>query len=101
VKDCKIYMEGTQKYWILNKLKVTSILAKIASYKTELIQHVNQMPRCRLPNLLAKYAPRGIKQQTTEEAPEWTRLQQASNDLFPWKWDDDEFSPQKFKLMEK
>jgi hypothetical protein len=28
--------------------------------------------------------------QTTEQAPEWIRPEQASNDLFPWTRDDDD-----------
>jgi hypothetical protein len=46
---------------ILNELKVTSILDTITSYKSDCIQHINRMPRSRLPNLLTKYAPRGIR----------------------------------------
>jgi hypothetical protein len=34
---------------ILNKLKVTSVVDKITSHKTEWIQHKNRMPRSRLP----------------------------------------------------
>jgi hypothetical protein len=65
-------MQKTAKYtWrdhktneeTLNKLKVTPNLDKITSYKTEQIQHVNRIPRSRLQNLLAKYAPRGISDQ--------------------------------------
>jgi hypothetical protein len=48
---------------ILNELIVTSILDKITSYKGDWIQHMNRMPRSRLPNLLTKYAPRGIRNQ--------------------------------------
>jgi hypothetical protein len=65
-------MRKTEKYtWrdhktneeILNELKVTSILHNIRSYKSDWIQHVNRMPRSRLPTLLTKYAPRGIRNQ--------------------------------------
>jgi hypothetical protein len=48
---------------ILNELKVTSILDKITSYNSDWIQHTNRMPRSRLPDLLTKYAPRGIRNQ--------------------------------------
>jgi hypothetical protein len=48
---------------ILNELKVTSILDKITSYRSDWIQHINRIPRSRLPNLLTKYAPRGIRHQ--------------------------------------
>jgi hypothetical protein len=66
------FMRKTAKYtWrdhktnadILNKLKVTSILDKITSHKMDWIQHINRMPRSRLPNLLTKYAPRGVRNQ--------------------------------------
>jgi hypothetical protein len=65
------FMRKTAKYtWrdhktmeeILNEL-LTSILDKITSYKSDWVQHVNRMPRSRLPNLLTKHAPRGIKNQ--------------------------------------
>jgi hypothetical protein len=46
---------------IINELKVTSILDKITNYKRDWIKHINRMPRSRLPNLLTKYAPRGIR----------------------------------------
>jgi hypothetical protein len=45
---------------ILNEVKVTSILDRITSCKSEGIQHVNRMPRSLSPNLFTKYAPRGI-----------------------------------------
>jgi hypothetical protein len=48
---------------MLHELKVTSILDKITTFKSDWIQHVNRMPRSRLPNLLTKYAPRGIRNQ--------------------------------------
>jgi hypothetical protein len=32
---------------ILNEIKVTSMLDKITSYKSDWIQHVNRMPRSR------------------------------------------------------
>jgi hypothetical protein len=53
---------------ILNKLKVTSILDKITSYKSDWIQHINRMPGSRLPNLSTKYAPRGIRNQGSQVA---------------------------------
>jgi hypothetical protein len=53
---------------MLNELKVTSILDKIASCKSKRkskskSKHVNRIPRSRLPNSLTKYAPRGIRNQ--------------------------------------
>jgi hypothetical protein len=53
-----MYMEE-----ILSEIKVTLILDKIKSYKTECIQHVNRMPRCRLKNLLNNVAPLDIRNQ--------------------------------------
>jgi hypothetical protein len=47
----------------INELKVSSILDKITGYKKDWIQHTNRMPRSRSPNLLTKYAPRGIRNQ--------------------------------------
>jgi hypothetical protein len=48
---------------ILNVLKVTSILDKITTYRSDWVQHVNRKPRSRLPNLLTKYAPVGTRHQ--------------------------------------
>jgi hypothetical protein len=48
---------------ILNEHKAASILDKITSYKSDWTQHKNRIPRSRLPNLLTKYAPRGIRNQ--------------------------------------
>jgi hypothetical protein len=49
---------------ILNEHRVTSILGKITSYKRDWTQHINRMPRSRLPNLVTKYAPRVIRNQS-------------------------------------
>jgi hypothetical protein len=60
------FMRKTAKYiWRDHKtsekiFKVTSILDKIKSYKNDWIQHINRMPRSRLPNL-TQYAPRGTR----------------------------------------
>jgi hypothetical protein len=48
---------------MLNKLKISSILDKITSYKSDWILNVNRIPSSRLQNLLKKYAPRGIRNQ--------------------------------------
>jgi hypothetical protein len=68
------FMRNTAKYtrtWrdhktnekVLTELNVTSILEKIASYKSDWIQNINRMPRSKLSNLLTEYAPRGIRNQ--------------------------------------
>jgi hypothetical protein len=88
------FMRKTAKYtWrdhktneeVLNELKVMSVLDKITSYRSDWIQNINQMPRSRLPDLLAKYALRGIRNQgrSLEEAPGRMRPEQANKDLFP------------------
>jgi hypothetical protein len=51
---------------ILKELRVTSVLDKITSYRSDWIQHVNRLPRSRLPNSLTELAPRGIRNQGTQ-----------------------------------
>jgi hypothetical protein len=61
------FMQKTANYtWRDRKtneeiLKELKILDKITSYKSDWIQHINRMPRSRLPNLLTKYTPRDIR----------------------------------------
>ena len=50
------YKTNTQ---ITKELKITPILDKIQEYKRSWIQHVNRMPRNRLPRLLRHYSPTG------------------------------------------
>jgi len=47
-------MEKLQK-----ELKITPILDKLLEYKTSWIQHVNRMPRNRLPRVMKHYFPTG------------------------------------------
>jgi hypothetical protein len=70
---------------ILNKLKVTSTLDNITSYKTEGIQHVNRIPRSKTTKFIEKLCTIRHKKsgQTTEEAPAWIRSEQASKGPFP------------------
>jgi hypothetical protein len=51
--DCKI---NTQ---IAKELKVTPILDKLLEYKRNWIQHVNRMPRNRLPRVMKHCCPTG------------------------------------------
>jgi hypothetical protein len=47
---------------------------------------LNFIPRTRLPNLLTKYVPRGIKIRAEHWRGSWMNgPEQASNGLFPWK----------------
>jgi len=44
---------------IAKELKITSILDKLLEYKRSWIQHVNRMPRNRLPRVMKHYCPTG------------------------------------------
>jgi hypothetical protein len=50
------YKTNTQ---ITKELKVTPILEKLLEYKRNRIQHVNRMPRNRLPRVMKHYCPTG------------------------------------------
>jgi hypothetical protein len=51
--DCKT---NTQ---IAKELKITPILDKLLEYKRNWIQHINGMPRNRLPRVMKHYCPTG------------------------------------------
>jgi hypothetical protein len=57
------YMRRTAGYiWTDYKskeLKITPILDKLLEYKRNWIQHVNRMPRNRLPRVMKLYSPTG------------------------------------------
>jgi hypothetical protein len=44
---------------IAKELKITPILDKLLEYKRNWIQHVNRMPRNRLPRAMKRYSPTG------------------------------------------
>ena len=44
---------------IAKELKITPILDKLLEYKRSWIQHVNRMPRNRLPRVMKRYSPTG------------------------------------------
>ena len=44
---------------IAKELKITPILDKLLEYKRNWIQHVNRMPRNRLPRVMKDYSPTG------------------------------------------
>jgi hypothetical protein len=44
---------------IAKELKITPILEKLLGYKRNWIQHVNRMPRNRLPRVRERYSPTG------------------------------------------
>jgi len=62
------YMRRTEGYtWtdyrtnvqIVKELKITAILDKLLEYKRSWIQHVNRMPRNRLPRVMKQHRPTG------------------------------------------
>jgi len=62
------YMRRTAAYtWtdyktnaqIAKELEITSVLDKLLEYKRNCIQHVNRMPRDRLPRIMKHYSPIG------------------------------------------
>jgi len=50
------YKTNTQ---ITKELKITAILDKLLEYKRNCIEHVNRMPRNRLPRVMRHYSPTG------------------------------------------
>jgi hypothetical protein len=50
------YKTNTQ---LPKELKITPILDKLLEYKRKYIQHVNRMPRNRLPRVMKHYSPIG------------------------------------------
>jgi hypothetical protein len=46
---------------IAKELKITQILDKLLEYKRNWIQHLNRMPRNRLPRVMKHYSPTGRK----------------------------------------
>jgi len=50
------YKTNTQ---IAKKLKIRPILEKLLEYNRNWIQHVNRMPRNRLPRVMKRYSPTG------------------------------------------
>ena len=50
------YKTNTQ---ITKELKITPLLNKLLEYKRNWIQHVNRMPRNRLPRVMKLYSPTG------------------------------------------
>jgi len=50
------YKTNTQ---ITKELRITPVLEKLLEYKRNWIQHVNRMPRNRLPRVMKRYSPTG------------------------------------------
>ena len=58
--NCTDYKTNAQ---IAKELKITPILDKLLEYKSNWIQHVNRMPRNRLPRVMKQYSPTGRRNQ--------------------------------------
>jgi hypothetical protein len=59
-KNSRIHLDRLQnKCTNLKELKITPILDKLLEYKRSWIQHVNRLPRNRLPKVMKYYSPFG------------------------------------------
>ena len=98
------YMRRTARYiWtdyktnahIANELKITQILDKLLEYNRNWIQHVNRMPRNRLPRVIKRYSPNGRRNHgrpLKRLLDTWDRNGSTSGPT-PWQiYDDDDDS---------
>ena len=78
---------------IAKELKITQILDKLLEYKRSWIQHVNRMPRNRLPRVMKHYCPTGRRNHgrpLKRLLDTWDRNRSTSGRT-PWKiYDDDD-----------
>jgi len=86
------YKTNTQ---IAKELKITPILDKLLEYKRNWIQHVNRMPRNRLPRVMKRYSPTGRRnygRPLKRLLDTWDRNGSTSGPT-PWQiYDDDEIT---------
>jgi hypothetical protein len=85
------YKTNTQ---ITKQLKITPILDKLFEYKRNWIQHVNRMPRNRLPRVMKHYSPTGRRNRgrpLNRLLDTWDRNGSTSGPT-PWQiyYDDDD-----------
>jgi hypothetical protein len=59
INDCNTWTDYKTNAQIAKELKITSILDKLLEYKRSWIQHVNRIPRHRLPRVMKHYSPTG------------------------------------------
>ena len=83
------YKTNTQ---IAKELKITQIFDKLLEYKRNWIQHVNRMPRNRLPRLMKHYSPTGRRNYGRHlkrllDTWDWNG---STSGLTPWEIYDDE-----------
>jgi len=64
---------------IAKELEITPVLDKLLEYKRNWIQHVNRMPRDRLPRIMKHYSPTGRRKwKTSEETSRYVRPEQVN-----------------------
>ena len=77
---------------IAKELKITPILDKLLEYKRNWIQHVNRMPRNRLPMVMKRYSPSGRRNHgrpLKRLLDTWDRNGSTSGPT-PWQIDDND-----------
>ena len=76
-----------------NELKIIQILYKLLEYKRSWLQHVNRMPRNRLPRVMKHYSPTGRRNHgrpLKKLLDTWDRNGSTSG-LTPWQTYDDDY----------
>ena len=68
------YKTNTQ---IAKELKIIPILDKILEYKRNWIQHVNRMPRNRLPRVIKHYSPTGRRNHPNWQKESWQTFEET------------------------
>jgi len=78
---------------IAKELKITPILDKLLEYKRNWIQHVNRIPRNRVPRVMKRYSPTGRRNRDRplkRLVDTWDRNESTSGPT-PWHiYDDDD-----------
>ena len=88
---------------ILKELEITPVLDKLLAYKRNWIQHVNRMPRDRLPRIMKHYSLTGRRNRGRPLKTllyTWDRIRSTSG-LTPWQScddDDDDVNPLKITV---
>jgi len=89
---------------IAKELEITPVLDKLLEYKRNWIQHVNRMPRDRLPWIMKHYSPTGRRncgRPLKRRLDTWDRNRSTSG-LTQWqKYDDDDDDLADFPLGER
>jgi len=88
---------------IAKKLKITPILDKLLEHKRNWIQHINRMPRNRLPRVIKHYSTKGrrnYRRPLKRLLDTWDRNGSTSG-ITPWQIydDDDAYSKSKISIF--